>query len=623
MKSNMIVMYKIFFFLLWSCILISVRAQPPEVRIKLVDSFYANHFFADSTVVTTHQVTIKKKVISYKAITGTLPIRDEKGRIIAGVFSVYYQKTGVSNQSRPIIFFFNGGYGSPAKWLHMGYAGPRIANTDEKGLPVMPYGVVENPYTLLDIADLVFVDPVGTGYSHPISPLILGDNRFYNEKADVNYLRKFISSFLDRHNRRVSPVFLLGESNGGRRVAGLSGLFSAISTESYINLAGIILVSSAKLFSYLGHNNSDGIPVPFKIASWLPYYCRYAFQQGLLSKADELKDSASWVADSERFAVWELLPMLLKYGILDETSKQDLAAKVSRFTGIPPEIILSKELLIDTSFFKQQSQKLKPAPDFSSALSTAHFYYKCWNASSSFVTEAFTHRYYRNGQNDPDSASMRKMADTLEGFLVHKYLPALIMSREKNSRDFDINIESVITRFLGGIPEKPLEFKSFEHFVDSSLSKIGWNEINVYDTRYNKGLGFYAIPTPTRNAIDPALLDYTRNSLKYYTELPYDDDPSVVWGPSNNDPIRSLKQAMGKSPFTRVLIQAGYYDRATNYMNQKLNMWQIDPSGKLKDRVSFKSYRAGHMMYYRKSERLKACDDLRAFVLSCIGINNR
>ena len=120
----------------------------------------------DTAVVTTHQVTIKGQRISYTATAGKQPVWDESGRPIAGLFYVYYERSGITDKAnRPIVFSFNGGPGAASCWMHIGYTGPRRLNIDSEGYPIQPYGVQENPNSILDVADIVYIEPVNTGFS--------------------------------------------------------------------------------------------------------------------------------------------------------------------------------------------------------------------------------------------------------------------------------------------------------------------------------------------------------------------------------------------------------------------------------------------------------------------------
>jgi len=141
--------------LLWFVFLYSSFAQSRKLPI-------------DTTVVTSHTATINGQTFNYKANAGTIPVWDEMGKPIASLFYTYYERQGTDNAERPLLISFNGGPGSASVWMHVAYTGPKVLKIDEEGYPVQPYGVQDNPYSVLDVADIVFVNPANTGYSRTI-----------------------------------------------------------------------------------------------------------------------------------------------------------------------------------------------------------------------------------------------------------------------------------------------------------------------------------------------------------------------------------------------------------------------------------------------------------------------
>jgi len=180
----------------------------------------------DSSVVTEHETKILGKRVKYSATTGTQPVWNSKDEAVATLFYTYYQRTDVKeNTKRPLIISFNGGPGSASVWMHVAYTGPRILNIDEEGYPVQPYGIQTNPYSILDVADIVFVNPVNTGYSR-VLPKADGSmpsqdeqqKMFFGVNADISYLADWVNTFVTRNNRWRSPKYLIGESYGTTRV---------------------------------------------------------------------------------------------------------------------------------------------------------------------------------------------------------------------------------------------------------------------------------------------------------------------------------------------------------------------------------------------------------------------
>ena len=182
------------------------------LTISLLISFYSiaqnREIPIDTIVVTNHSTTIKGKNVSYQAQTGTQPVWGEKDNAIATLFYTYYRRTDIKKGSeRPLIFSFNGGPGAGSLWMHMGYTGPRILKVDSEGYPIQPYGFKSNPNSILDEADIVFVNPVNVGYSRIIDSKGKKEDRetFFGVNQDIKYLAEWISTFISRKNRWSTP----------------------------------------------------------------------------------------------------------------------------------------------------------------------------------------------------------------------------------------------------------------------------------------------------------------------------------------------------------------------------------------------------------------------------------
>ena len=195
---------------------------------------------ADTTVITTHEVTVKGKRFPYTATTGTQPVWDKNGKVIASLYYTYYERSDIKDRaSRPLLISFNGGPGSASVWMHVAYTGPRVLLIDPEGYPVQPYGVKENPNTVLDVADIVYVNPVNTGYSRVLDEKAPRET-FFGVNADIKYLAEWLNTFVTRKNRWPSPKYLIGESYGTTRV---SGLALELQNSQWMYLNGVILVS--------------------------------------------------------------------------------------------------------------------------------------------------------------------------------------------------------------------------------------------------------------------------------------------------------------------------------------------------------------------------------------------
>jgi carboxypeptidase C (cathepsin A) len=291
-------------------------------------------------VLTNHQVTVKGQRFPYSAIAGVQPVWDDSGKAAAAVFYTYYQRTDISdNASRPLIFSFNGGPGSASVWMEIAYTGPRLLEIDDEGYPVQPYGIRENPHSILDVADIVFVNPVNTAYSR-----ILDEKadraKFFGVNADIKYLAEWINNFVTRHNRWRSPKYLIGESYGTTRV---SGLALELQNAQWMYLNGVILVSPTGLGI-----ERDG---PVEAANRLPYFAAAAWYQKALPEELLRRDLEELLPEVEAFAIDELLPAMAKGSFLHEDKKREMARRMAYYSGLSEKTISQHNLEVPTAFF--------------------------------------------------------------------------------------------------------------------------------------------------------------------------------------------------------------------------------------------------------------------------------
>lgn len=459
--------------------------------------------YADSTVTTKHQLnTFSGQKLSYTARTGTQPVWDEQGKPIAAVHYTYYTRDDVTNRDkRPLVISFNGGPGSGSVWMHLAYTGPRLLNIDDEGYPLQPYGVKENPYSILDVADIVYINPVNTGYSRILDEKV--DRKlFFGTNADIKYLAEWINTFVTRNNRWASPKYLIGESYGTTRV---SGLALELQNAQWMYLNGVILVSPTDLGL-----KREG---PVEQANRWPYYAATAWYHKRLPADLQNRDLEELLPEVEKFALNELLPAIAKGYSISKEERDAIVKKMARYSGLSETVIKQNNLDIPTSLF--------------------------WK-------ELLRDQGYTVGRLDS------------------RYLG--------------------LDRRDGG--EKP----------DFNSELTSW-----------------------LHSFTPAINYYYTNELKYKTDVKYNMfGPVHPWDRSNDNTGLNLRQAMAANPFLHVMVQMGYYDGACDYFNAKYNMWQMDPSGKLADRIDFKGYRSGHMMYLRKEDLIKANNDIRDFIKKTI-----
>jgi len=453
---------------------------------------------ADTSVTTSHEVTVKGKRFPYNATTGTQPVWDKDGKVIASLYYTYYERSDIKDKaSRPLLISFNGGPGSASVWMHVAYTGPRVLLIDSEGYPVQPYGVKENPNSVLDVADIVFVNPVNTGYSRVLDEKAPRET-FFGVNADIKYLAEWVNTFVTRKNRWQSPKYLIGESYGTTRV---SGLALELQNSQWMYLNGVILVSPTDL----------GIPRDGVVdaANRLPYFAAAAWFHKKLPTDLQQKDLTDMLPEVEQYTINELIPAMAMGGFLDDARKKEAASKMARYSGLSETFILQSNLDVSmNSFWKE-------------------------------------------------------------------------LLRDKGN-----TIGRLDSRYLG-------------------IDRMDAGERSDYNAEITSWL----------HSFTPAINYYLREHLKFKTDIKYNMfGPVHPWDRTNDHTGENLRQAMAQNPYLNVMFQSGYYDGACTYFDAKYSMWQMDPSGKMKNRFSWKGYRSGHMMYLRNEDLIKANDDVRDFI---------
>ncbi|CAH9051728.1 hypothetical protein PSECIP111951_00458 [Pseudoalteromonas holothuriae] len=460
----------------------------------------------DSKVVSNHRATINGERINYSVTSGTQPVWNEEGEPTATLYYNYYKKDKVDDISkRPLLISFNGGPGSASVWMHIAYTGPRILKIDDEGYPMQPYGMKDNPHSVLDVADIVFVNPVKTGYSRILpnkdGKMPSADEQkaqFFGVNADIKYLADWINTFITRNNRSLSPKFLIGESYGTVRV---SGLAKELQQAHWWFLNGVVLVSPTDIGI-----KRDG---PVKAANRLPYFAATAWHHKALPTQLQQKDLNEVLAEVETFTINQYLPALAKGAFISPSEQQEIAQRVAHYSGLSKAFVMRSNLDV---------------------------------SNNAFWKELLRDKGYILGRLDS------------------RYL-------------------GIDKKKTGDKPDYYPELSAWLH------------------------------------AFTPAINHYLREELNYKTDIQYKMLANVYpWDRSKNNTGEQLREAMAENPYLNVLVQAGYYDGATNYFDAKYTMWQLDPSGKMRDRLSFKGYRSGHMMYLRKEDLKTSNDDLREFI---------
>lgn len=453
---------------------------------------------AEMAIASTGQVVIKGKSVPYRVTAGTQPVWDKEGKVVASLYYTYYERSDVNDKSRrPFVMSFNGGPGSASVWMHLAYTGPKILSIDNEGYPVQPYGIKDNPHSILDVADIVFIDPVNTGFSRILDPKA-DKAMFFGVNADIKYLADWLDVFVSRHGRWTSPKYLIGESYGTTRV---SGLALELQNAHWMYLNGVILVSPTELGI-----ERDG---PVNDALSLPYYTAAAWYQKALPPDLQSKDLSQVLPESEQFTIEEFIPALARGGFLEDSRRKAIAAKVARYSGLSQETVLQHNLAVPTQYFWKDLLRSK-------------------------------------------------------GFTVGR----------------------LDSRYLG------IDRKEAGERPDYNSELTSW-----------------------LHSFTPAINYYLRDVLKVKTDLTYNMfGPVSPWDRSNDNTGDNLRQAMAQNPFLHVMFQSGYYDGATTYFDAKYSMWQLDPSGKMKDRLRFEGYRSGHMMYLRAEDLASSNEHIREFI---------
>ncbi|HXV86398.1 MAG TPA: hypothetical protein VD793_06850, partial [Gemmatimonadales bacterium] len=214
-------------------------------------------------VVTQHTLRIGDQTVAYTAEAGWLPIRED-GKVMARMFYISYTRTGMPNAAnRPLVFSFNGGPGTASVWMHMGYTGPRRVVYDDEGFALRPPGTIaDNPNSILDVADIVYLDPIATGFSRMMEGEDL--HRFHGKMSDIRSVAEFIRLYLVKKDRWNSPKFVIGESYGTTRASGLAGY---LLSQHQIYLNGVILVSMTGLDVERGQDVSFATALPQRAAT--------------------------------------------------------------------------------------------------------------------------------------------------------------------------------------------------------------------------------------------------------------------------------------------------------------------------------------------------------------------
>jgi carboxypeptidase C (cathepsin A) len=470
----------------------------------------AEHKDAPKPKVVRHEFsgTFNGESLSYTATAAETFLKNDKGEDSASIFSVTYAKKNVgAPEQRPVTFVFNGGPGSAALWLHIGVFGPKTLALppDDSSPGAAPYRLTDNPLSILDVTDLVFIDPVGTGYSHALGTA--KDEDYWGLSADASSIGSFIRTWLTANGRWNSPKYLAGESYGTARAAQVSSDLQNGSDGVYVN--GIILISSILDFHLVNFQSGNDAPY----ICYLPTYAAAAWYHNKLDpKPDDLD---AFLGEVRAFAEGEYAAALLKGSALPTAAREAIAKRLARYTGLSETYILQSDLRIQA----------------------------------------------------------------------HRFMKELLRDREQVLGRYDARILGKDADSAGEGPDG-----------DPS---------------------YYTI----NGAFSAAIHDYLTRTLGFEADSRYkvlDGTPGHGWkwadkpGPGSYVNVASnLGQSMRENASLRVFTANGLYDLATPVFATELTMAH---NGIPAERVTFKYFDAGHMMYTHAPSRAALARDVRSFI---------
>jgi len=463
-------------------------------------------------VVTHHSIRAGSRTLDYTVTTGFMPLKNAvSGDVEARIFYMAYTLDGASrSEKRPLMFSFNGGPGSASVWLHLGALGPRRVKMLDDGLmPPPPYEMEDNQQTWLTDTDLVFIDPVGTGFSRAAKPELAG--KFFGVNGDIESVGEFIRLYLTRNERWMSPLFLVGESYGTTRASGLSNwLF-----DHGVGLNGIMLISTVMNFQTIRFANNNDLP----LVLILPSYAATAWYHKRLPPAMQSKSVSQVAQEARQFAANEFMPAMLRIDSLSQTERDSLADKFSSFTGLTRQYIENNNFRIE----------------------------------------------------------------------LDKFMKELLRDKRRTTGRLDSRFTG-IDRDAGG---------------DSAGGDASMNAIRPpYTAAFN---------------------DYVRHDLGFKSDLEYYILGGGITAPWNYnvtnqyaDTSISMKDAMAKNPYMKILIACGYYDMATPFYATEYTVSAMNLEPELRKNVSFDYFEAGHMMYIEKNSLKKLHDDAAGFIRDAV-----
>lgn len=323
------------------------RPQPPA---RPMPAAATAEIPKEESSVTEHSIRIGGRVIPYRATVGSILLKNEQGEPTGLLYYTAYTRTDVQDvDQRPLSFLYNGGPGSSSVWLHMGAFGPRrVVTADAAPTPPPPYRLEDNENSLLDVSDLVFIDPIGTGFSHAVGKA--KDSDFWGVDEDVRSLAQFIAEYVSRNNRWNSPKFLIGESYGTFRSVAL-GNYLQSRLGMYLN--GIVLISSVLDLGTISFHPGQDLPYIF----YVPSYAAAAWYHHILK--DRPSDLNAFLTQARQFASGPYAQALMKGSQLSEQEKAAVARQLAQYTGLSEDYLLKANLRVTLQQFMAELQRAR------------------------------------------------------------------------------------------------------------------------------------------------------------------------------------------------------------------------------------------------------------------------
>lgn len=437
------------------------QAAPPPSQLQHDDETLAE----TTPVVTHHQITINGKPLKYTATAGRFVLKPENGPAEAAIFFTAYTLDGEESRIRPLTFVFNGGPGTATAWLHMGALGPKKIKLEKDGqVPAPPYVTVENPETILDRTDLVFIDAPGTGYSRVRADLT---RKFYNVPGDADAFYRFIRLYLTRYQRWRSPIFLFGESYGTTRAAALANHL----IDNDIPVNGVALLSVGLDFQTLLPGNLNDLPYQVIVPS---YTMIAAYHKKLPPELTANMDET--IKKVERWCATDYAQALAQGNALEAEKRRQIVNQLAAYTGLKPDLIEEYDLRIDPQVFMHnllKDRKLEVGRvdgRFASPMPQSNAHEPFFDPAMAAMFPAF-------------NAAMNDYAATELGY--KSELPYVIWNYEGINRAWDWGTAMNFSAGIGGYPQTATN-------LQSAMAKNKYLKVLAMEGMYDLATPFYA-----------------------------------------------------------------------------------------------------------------------------------